>query len=378
MKKDNINIIKTDTTAVQIVGDQNDNRTPEQIERAKKRRASKIQTIRETTSRHTKRTRQNALNLFGQFLRKEGTKEPFDLNTQTMSPEMITDFIKWMAEEVTWEKRRKKDNTVYASGKYTIKTITTYVYVLNSYQSEMGLDKPVTAAVKKYLIAEKKKKNKTQKQAKAIHYNDLSYVSRQIDTSTNRGKRDKAVLLVGFFGCLRRSEIANLHIGDSDIAKAFIYFDEDDKSKGFHIVLKQHKTDTDGEPIEKYVSKNNDPYVCPVIALQDWVNALNRENIKGGHIFRRVRKDDKIIAKSNLSENSINTIVQTYFVNDPDDKEEKKYSGHSLRVGFVVSANDRDVAMPKIQTHGGWKSTAMPMHYAKQKDTKKNSPTNAF
>jgi len=54
------------------------------------------------------------------------------------------------------------------------------------------------------------------------------------------------------------------------------------------------------------------------------------------------------------------------------------YSGHSLRVGFAVSTKDKAATLDQIQTHDGWLSATKPMHYTKQTDTKRHSPTQVF
>ncbi len=304
----------------------------------------KVEILEATQNQHTKKTYQNALNVFSQFC--IDNQFEIDIFTQSIDEKTLTDFI------------------AYLQGKYKYKTIETYVYALNTLQAEKGLKKPVTEIVKKFLLRVKKFQNEMPKQAKAITYSDLCNVVSKIDTSTNKGKRDKAILLVGFFGCLRRSEIANLEILDTKQSKGFLTVDGQD---GFYITLKQHKTDKDGTPAVKYVSAQRNPLICPLLALQDWLKACN---VCTGKLFITVRKGDHVDCDAPLTDKTIYRIIKGRFGDD--------YSGHSLRVGFAVSARDLGADMESIQKQGAWKSATMPTRYTQQSDLKKNNATSVF
>jgi len=133
--------------------------------------------------------------------------------------------------------------------------------------------------------------------------------------------RDKAVILVGFAGAFRRSEIAALDVDDIEFGP-----------QGMVITVKQSKTDQTGEGEQVAIPYGKHPDTCPVLALQKW---LDSAGIKSGPVFRSFWKSGKI-RDTRISSKSIALIVKR-MVSDlglnPDD-----YAGHSLRAGHVTQA----------------------------------------
>ena len=130
--------------------------------------------------------------------------------------------------------------------------------------------------------------------------------------------RDRAVLLAGFFGALRRSEIAALDV--CSIAKT---------SDGMALLIARSKTDQAGHGRVVHLYARPDAF-CPVAAIEDWLAA---SGIREGAVFRAVEGGTSI---GRLSGRTIAEIVKKRVAAAglPADR----YSGHSLRAGFATSA----------------------------------------
>ncbi|MBI5006429.1 MAG: tyrosine-type recombinase/integrase [Nitrosomonadales bacterium] len=160
-----------------------------------------------------------------------------------------------------------------------------------------------------------------------------------------KGVRDKALLLIGFAGAFRRSELVSLTVEDVECVK-----------QGMVILLRRSKTDQAGEGRKVAI-----PYargtVCPVHALQDW---LDLSGITGGLIFRGITRHGKI-AEQGLAPQSVALVVKERAAAAGLDAV--KYSGHSLRAGLVTSAAQAGVSSWKIRQQTGHKSEAMLLRY---------------
>ena len=119
-----------------------------------------------------------------------------------------------------------------------------------------------------------------QKQAPAFKMKDLKIILQGIDTTTNTGLRDKCLLLIGFAGAYRRSELVSLNIED-------VQFNED----GVIISLSKSKTNQYGESEGKAFFYSPEADFCPIRNLKAWIGRLERPT---GPLFVRVRKGDKI------------------------------------------------------------------------------------
>lgn len=142
------------------------------------------------------------------------------------------------------------------------------------------------------------------------------------------GLRDRALLLVGFFAALRRSELAALTVDQ---------FGE--HPKGLVLALPRSKTNQHGIEAELVVlPRAGHPARCPVTALTTWLRAAA---ITDGAVLRPISKGNRALRRR-LHPESINDLVQAAVHRvDPD---ATGYSAHSLRAGFVTFAHLRGVS----------------------------------
>ena len=139
------------------------------------------------------------------------------------------------------------------------------------------------------------------------------------------GIRDRAILLLGFAGAFRRSELVALQVEDIDMEES-----------GMAVMIRKSKTDQVGEGKPKPILRGEAH--CPVAALQTW---LREADIASGYVFRRIRKGGHVNSnndsdKPDLSDRMVASIVKRYA--DRVGLDSTLYSGHSLRRGFIISA----------------------------------------
>lgn len=160
-----------------------------------------------------------------------------------------------------------------------------------------------------------------------------------------KGIRDKALLLLGFAGAFRRSELVGLTVADIEQAK-----------HGLIVQLRFSKTDQAGRGRKVAI-----PYargsVCPVLALQQW---LDIAGIKDGPIFHGVSRHG-LISDSAITAQAVALIVKERA--EAVGLDPAKFSGHSLRAGLVTSAAKLGVSGWKIRQQTGHKSDAMLARY---------------
>lgn len=156
---------------------------------------------------------------------------------------------------------------------------------------------------------------------------------------TTAGIRDRALLLVGYAGALRRSELVALNVGDIRT-----------RDEGTTITIRHAKTDQEQRSRRIAVPHGTDRHTCPVTALHGW---LDHAGITRGPIFRGVDRHHNI-APTRLSDRAVALIIKRAAHNaglDPDE-----YSGHSLRAGFATTAAANGATERQIATQTGHKS----------------------
>ena len=160
-----------------------------------------------------------------------------------------------------------------------------------------------------------------------------------------RGKRDKALLLVGFSGAFRRSELVALNRDDLEFVR-----------EGVKITVLKSKTDQEGEGQIKAIPFSRDEECCPVMALQDW---LQSAGISGGAVFCSVNRHGQVGGR--LTDKDVARAVKNAAASVGLD--EKNYAGHSLRSGLATSAAAAGVSERVIMKTTGHKSERMVRRY---------------
>lgn len=136
---------------------------------------------------------------------------------------------------------------------------------------------------------------------------------------TLQGKRDKALLLLGFAGAFRRSELVALEVSDIALEPA-----------GMKVTIRKSKTDQEGKGQTIAISRGE--VFCPVVAVQEYLQAAG---ITEGAVFRPINKAGRAGSES-LRAQSVADVVKTYATRAGFSPAE--FAGHSLRAGFLTSA----------------------------------------
>jgi integrase len=167
--------------------------------------------------------------------------------------------------------------------------------------------------------------------------------------ATLAGLRDKAVLLVGFCGAFRRSDLVNLDV--EDLAKA---------DEGLVLMLRKGKTDQKREGRKIGIPYGKDPLTCPVRALCEWIAEAQ---ITSGPLFRAVTKFGRP-RPTRLCDRVVAEIVKKYC--KQIGKRVPLFSGHSLRAGFATSAAIAGASERSIQKQTGHASVNVLRRYIRE------------
>jgi len=183
-----------------------------------------------------------------------------------------------------------------------------------------------------------------QREAKPLLRDDLLMVLDKMGDGV-KDIRDRALLLIGFAGALRRSELVGLNAEDVEHVR-----------QGIVLHLRRSKTDQDGKGRKIGIPFGRTRW-CPVASLDAWLAA---SGLAEGAIFRPVDRHGRI-HDARLSGEAIALVVRERVAAAGLDPA--RYSGHSLRAGLATSAAQAGVPTWRIRTQTGHASDAMLARY---------------
>ena len=226
----------------------------------------------------------------------------------------------------------------------SIATLNRRIVAIGWAHAVRGYDSPTKSAlVVATLRGIRRTNGSAQRQAAPLVKQDIAKVVQHL--TGIKGMRDKALLLIGFAGAFRRSELVALQVEDVRFV-----------CEGIIIHLRRSKTDQNGQGRKIAI-----PYVrakhCPVRALKTW---LTKSGIQSGALFRRINRYQQIMDQG-LTAQSVSLIIKQRVTAAGLDAA--TYSGHSLRAGFVTSAAQKGVQSWKIRQQTDHKSDQMLQRY---------------
>tara|TARA_B100001109_G_C18813237_1_gene450740 strand:- start:292 stop:1245 length:954 start_codon:yes stop_codon:yes gene_type:complete len=171
--------------------------------------------------------------------------------------------------------------------------------------------------------------------------------------------RDKSLILIGFGGGFRRTELVSIDHEDLEFVP-----------EGLKITIKRSKTDQFGEGMTKGLPYFTNKIYCPVENLKKW---LEISKIKSGPIFRRFSKGLSLTDKR-LTDQSVVLLIKEYL--NLAGIENKNFSGHSLRSGFATVAAESGADERSIMAMTGHKTTQMVRRYIREANIFKNNALN--
>lgn len=195
----------------------------------------------------------------------------------------------------------------------------------------------------------------------AVLPEDVIAMLETLDRGNLRGLRDRAMLLIGFTGGLRRSEIVGLDVGPEQTKDGSGWIEILDK--GIVVTLRGK---TGWREIE--IGRGSSDATCPVVNLQTW---LRLAQIGNGPLFRRVRDGGKDVGANRLTDKQVARLVKAAALaagvraDLPEDGRKGRFAGHSLRAGLASSA---EVDERYVQKQLGHASAEQTRGYQRRRD----------
>jgi integrase len=198
-------------------------------------------------------------------------------------------------------------------------------------------------------------------QKEAVLPEDVIAMLETLNRGALRGLRDRAMLLIGFAGGLRRSELVGLDVGrdQTQDGRGWVEILE----KGMLVTLRGK---TGWRELE--IGRGSSDVTCPIVALQTW---LKLARIGHGPLFRRVTGGGKEVGADRLTDKQVARLVKRAAlaagvrVDLPEGDRAGKFAGHSLRAGLASSA---EVDERFVQKHLGHASAEMTRRYQRRRD----------
>ena len=212
------------------------------------------------------------------------------------------------------------------------------------------------------LMGIKRKKGSIQVGKKPILINHLKQIINVINEQKIekiKKLRNKTLILIGFGGGFRRSELISIDYEDLDFVE-----------EGVKITLRKSKTDQFGEGLVKGLPYFTNEKYCPVANLKQWINL---SKIKSGPLFRRFAKGS-ILTGNRLTDQSVVLIIKECL--KLAGIENHNFSGHSLRSGFATVAAEFGADERSIMAMTGHKTTQMVRRYIREASLFKNNALN--
>lgn len=164
-----------------------------------------------------------------------------------------------------------------------------------------------------------------------------------------RGRRDRALLLLGFAGGFRRAELAGLDVADLEAA-----------GDGLRVTIRRSKTDREGHGRSIAIRRGRHPETDPVAAVQAWIAEAG---LVDGPLFRGVRNNG-VVEAERLSDRTVALVVQRAAKRIGLTPE--RFAGHSLRRGFATAAAEHGAPERVIMRQTGHRSERVMRGYIEE------------
>ncbi len=230
------------------------------------------------------------------------------------TPETIATYLKEMLKTGYIDKSGNQQS-------YKASAFQRRIAAISQIHQAMGYENPPTHdyLVRNTMKGIRRKIGTNQRKKAPIEIDALrQMVTIQDDSSL--GIRNRALLVIGFTGAFRRSELVAINIEDIEFTR-----------DGIKIFIPKSKTDQDGEGYNIGLPYGSNPLTCPVRSLQDW---LHDSGINSGPVFRRIDRHSKIYGR--LTAQSVRLVVCN--AAEKVGLDPKQFAGHSLRSGFITTS----------------------------------------
>ena len=305
----------------------------------KKLHEETLENLKSSKANNTLRAYKSDFKDFGAFCAKHG------FNSMPTQPKIVSLYL------------------THLSGSYKISTIRRRLVSIGVVHKIKGhyLDTKHPVIIEN-LMGIKRKKGSIQTGKKPILINHLKQIIDVIDeqkVEKIKKLRNKTIILLGFGGGFRRTELVSIDYEDVEFVQ-----------EGIKIAVRRSKTDQFGEGMIKALPYFSNEKYCPVTNLKNW---LTLSKIKTGPIFRRFAKGS-VLTSYRLTDQSVVLIIKDCL--KLAGIENQNFSGHSLRSGFATVAADSGADERSIMAMTGHKTTQMVRRYIKEANLFKNNALN--
>jgi integrase len=236
------------------------------------------------------------------------------------------------------------------AGILAVSTLQHRLIAIHRAHTDVGLVSPVMdSLVKRTMQGIRRTLGTKQRQVTALVKDDLLEMMVHVERQRPmKAARDKALLLVGFSGAFRRSELVALRCEDIS------YFES-----GVELLIRRSKTDQEGIGRMVFIPHARGSR-CPVKALANW---LSLAGIKTGPLFRPINRHDRVVSDKALTPQSVAFIVKSSVRMMSGDEAAKNVAGHSLRAGYCTEAATVGLQPYQIREQTGHRSDVTLARY---------------
>jgi integrase len=238
------------------------------------------------------------------------------------------------------------------AGSLAVATLAHRLIAIHRAHVDRGFDSPVKdRLVKRTMQGIRRTVGVAQRRVRALVKDDLLELLVAVEKQKPmKAARDKALLLLGFAGAFRRSELVALRVEDIT-----------PHAHGVELLIKRSKTDQEGEGRTVFVPVARSDERCPVQALQRWLEVAC---IGTGPLLRKVDRHDRV-SETALTPQSVALIVKSAVRRAKGCDAARLVSAHSLRAGFVTEAATMGMQTSAIMGQTGHKSLEMVFRYVR-------------
>ena len=236
------------------------------------------------------------------------------------------------------------------AGTLAVATLQHRLIAIHRAHIDSGLSSPtMDHLVKRTMQGIRRTLGTQQRRVTALVKDDLLELMFHLDQQMPmKAARDKALLLIGFAGAFRRSELVGLR-----------YEDITPYDNGVELLIRRSKTDQEGAGRTVFIphARGNR---CPVKALTNW---LELASISAGPLFRPINRHDQIVGSNALTPQSVSLVVKASVRMSAGDEAAQMVAGHSLRAGYCTEATIAGLQPYQIREQTGHKSDVTLARY---------------
>jgi site-specific recombinase XerD len=232
------------------------------------------------------------------------------------------------------------------AGRLKVGTIQRRLNAIAEAHKAMGMDSPTYAGIVRATLKGIRRTVGTAAAQKTPTLTDDIRAMVDVTDAGIIGLRDRALLLLGFAGAFRRSELVSLNVEDCTFSK-----------DGLTLTLRRSKTDQDGAGRKIGIPYGANPETCPVRTVHGWMEIAA---ITSGPLFRSISRHGQV-QPGRLSGIDVSRVVKKLAKRAGLDPA--KYAGHSLRAGHATAAAIAGASERSIMNQTGHRSVQMVRRY---------------